>query len=91
MTKKINKLQLKGKNVKNLKPEQKKKMEDTLERMDKTREEDTKRLRHIIQDKIKIHEVEVEKAITFIKQMQVMKLKNEGAIISLKEILNQRE
>ncbi len=91
MAKKNGKLKLKGKSVKRLKPEQKKKMEETLERMDKTREEDTKRLRHIIQDKIKIHKVEVQKAVTFIKKMQDMKLRNEGAIISLQEILDQRE
>lgn len=88
------KLELKGKNVKRLKPEQKKKMEETLERMNKTRDKDTRRLRVKIEEAIKASIEEVKKADNYIaaltskiQETQNMKLRNEGVIISLGEIL----
>ena len=85
---------LKGKNSKKLKPEKKKKMEKTLKRMDKIRNDDSIRLRTKIEERIKLHQVEVLKADNFIREsnqkiesVKVAKLRLEGAIISLQEVL----
>lgn len=86
---------LKGKNAEKLKLKQRKKMEKTLERMDKIREDDNIRLRTKIEEKVKAHEAEIVKAKGYIESLNKkiesikdMKLKLEGAIISLQEILN---
>ena len=86
---------LKGKNVARLKKDTKKKMEKTLKRMDKIREKDSIRLRTAIESKIKLHQTDIIKADDFIdtsskkiESIKVMKLKLEGAVISLQEILN---
>lgn len=86
---------LKGKNAEKLKGSKKEKMEKTLKRMDKVRKEDTIRLRIRIEEKIKSHEVEIVKAAGYreslnkkIESIKEMELKLEGAVISLKEILN---
>ena len=86
---------LRGKNAERLKNPQKKKMEKTLKRMDKIREEDNTRLRTKIKEQINKHKVDVAKADGFILEenkkietVKVMKLKLEGAIISLQEVLN---
>lgn len=86
---------LKGKNVAKLKVDKKKKMEKTLKRMDEVRKEDSMRLRTQIEEKIKIHKEDIVKADGYmeslnkkIDSMKDMKLKLEGAIISLQEILN---
>lgn len=86
---------LKGVNAKRLKNPQKKKMEKTLKRMDKIRNDDSIRLRTKIEEQINKHKVDVAKADGFILEenkkietVKVMKLKLEGAIISLQEVLN---
>lgn len=86
---------LKGKNAERLKGDNKEKMEKTRKRMDKLREEDDIRLRHKLEQKVKALEAEVAKAnaieIQLKKKQEYLrdaKLKLEGAIISLKEVLN---
>lgn len=88
------KRKLKGKNVGKLKPEQKEKLEKTLKRMDEAREQDSKRLRDLIKEKIETHKKEVQIANTYIdttnkkiREVIEVKLRNEGAILSLGEIL----
>ena len=85
---------LKGVNAKRLKNPQKKKMEKTLKRMDKIRNDDSIRLRTKIEERIKFHQAEVLKADNFIREtsqkiesVKVAKLRIEGAIISLQEVL----
>lgn len=87
--------QLRGKNAERLKGVTKEKMEKTLKRMDKSREEDSIRLRTKIENQINKHKADVAKADGFILEenkkietVKVMKLKLEGAIISLQEVLN---
>ena len=89
------KRKLKGKNVENIKPEQKEKMKKTLQRMDKVREEDNQVLRSKINQNIKEYKERLKRAdinITNIranlKQAEDVKLRIEGAIFSLEEILN---
>lgn len=88
------KRKLKGKNSKNLPPKKKKKMEETLERMDKIREEDNVILRKAIESKIRFCSGELKKADDYIatlkskiQETQNMRMRNEGAILSLGEIL----
>ena len=88
------KRKLKGKNVERLKPKQKAKMEKTLKRMDNAREQDNVILRKAIEEKIRFSHGEIKKAdehITLLKQKIQetfnMKIRNEGAILSLGEIL----
>ena len=85
---------LRGKNAERLKKPQKKKMEKTLKRMNKIRKDDSIRLRTKIEERIKFHQAEVLKADNFIREsnqkiesVKVAKLRLEGAIISLQEIL----
>ena len=85
---------LRGKNAERLKNPQKNKMEKTLKRMEKSRKEDSVRLRTKIEQQIIKHKADILKADVFIKEenkkietVRVMKLKLEGAIISLQEIL----
>jgi hypothetical protein len=89
------KSKLKGKNAARLKKEDKAIKEKTLKRMDKIRNDDSIRLRHKIQEQLSKHKAEVLKADNFIKEqsqkiesIKVAKLRLEGAIISLQEILN---
>jgi len=86
---------LKGKNAEKLKGDKKKKMQKTLKRMDNNREIDNTRLRTKIELQIDKHKADIEKADSYIEEsnqkvetVKVMKLKLEGAVISLKEILN---
>lgn len=86
---------LKGKNAEKLKGNNKEKMEKTLKRMDKTRKDDSIRIRTLIEEKIKIHQEDMIKADNFIKEstqkiesVRTAKLKIEGALISLQDILN---
>ena len=78
---------LKGKNVAKLKPEQKAKMEKTLERMDKVREEDTVRLRKKVEANIAAYEDRLKKVDAYIKDAEIKKMRIEGALFSLKELL----
>lgn len=87
--------ELKGTNAKRLKGDTKVKMEKTLERMDKIRNDDSIRLRTRIEEQINKHKADVAKADGFILEenkkietVKIMKLKLEGAIISLQEVLN---
>ena len=89
------KRKLKGKNVARLKKEDRQKKEKTLKRMDKIRNDDSIRLRTKIEEQINKHKVDIGKADVFILEenkkvetVKVMKLKLEGAIISLQEVLN---
>ena len=82
------KRKLKGKNAAKLKPEQKAKMEKTLERMDKTREQDSIRLRTKIESNIKEYVARLKKIDEFIQDAEIKKLRIEGAIVSLRELLN---
>lgn len=89
------KRKLKGKNVARLKKDDRKKREKTLKRMDKIRNDDSIRLRTKIENKIKFHQAEVLQADNFIKEqsqkiesVRIAKLRIEGALISLKDILN---
>jgi len=81
------KLKLKGNNAKRLRPEQKKKMEETLDRMQKTRETDSKNLRTTIEAKLKWAEAEKAKGINALENIQKQILKINGAILVLKELL----
>jgi hypothetical protein len=87
--------QLKGKNAEKLKGKKKDKMKKTLKRMDKVRKDDGIRIRTLIEEKIKFHKADIVKADNFIKDstqkiesVKAAKLKIEGALISLQEILN---
>jgi len=89
------KRKLKGKNAEKINLEKKDKMEKTLARMDKVREEDSINLRNAIEAKIIQHEGELKATEQVIESYNLkkqeatkVKLKLEGAIISLKEILN---
>ena len=87
-------MKLKGKNVARLSKNEKSKREKTLKRMNKIRKDDSIRLRTKIEERIKFHQAEVLKADNFIREssqkiesVKVAKLRIEGAIISLQEIL----
>jgi len=82
------KRKLKGKNADKLKPEQKAKMEKTLERMDATREQDTVRLRTKIQANINEYVSRLKKIDEFIQDAEIKKMRIEGAVVALKELLN---
>ena len=45
-------MKLKGQNIKKIKPDKKKKMQETLNRMEETRKEDDKFLRNVIKNKL---------------------------------------
>lgn len=86
---------LKGTNVARLKKGQKQKMQKTLNRMDKSRKDDSLRLKTKIEIAIEKHTQEIVKLHGYAKSLndklesvKDMKLKLEGAIISLKDILN---
>jgi len=81
------KRKLKGKNAAKLKPEQLSKMNKTLDRMEKGREEDTVRLRKKIEDNIKAYENKLQQAEAYLKDIQAKKMRIEGALYSLKELL----
>ena len=87
-------MKLKGKNVARLSKNEKSKREKTLKRMNKSRKDDSNRLRTKIEERIKFHQAEVLKADNFIREssqkiesVKVAKLRIEGAIISLQEVL----
>ncbi len=89
------KRKLKGKNAARLKKEDRERKERTLKRMDKIRNDDSVRLRTKIEEKIKFHQAEALQADNFIREqsqkiesVRIAKLRIEGAIISLKDILN---
>lgn len=81
------KRKLKGTNVDKLKPEQKAKMEKTLERMDKIVNEDSVRLRTKAETSIKDYENRLRILTQQIEDAKIKKLRIEGAIYSLKELL----
>lgn len=86
---------LKGKLSNKLKSEQKEKMENTLKRMDAVREQDNVTLRNILVSKLAHYKEELKKAQSYIEDfenkienMKNTKIKLEGAIIAINEILN---
>ena len=87
-------MELKGKNVEKLPKTKKQKMEETLKRMEETRNKDDKFLRDVIEQKLKWAMDEKEKGLkTIEKQFQQIKdnqdilMKIDGIILVLRELL----
>lgn len=87
-------MKLKGKNVEKIPSSKKKKMEKTLKKMEETRVKDSINMRVLVNGKLEHLNEEDKKLISLIKiyedkliEFKNLKLKIEGAIISLKEIL----
>jgi len=87
---------LKGKNAEKIKTDKKEKMEKTLKRMDDVREKDNVNIRDLITKKLAAYAQEREKAAQYItklkgqiQQLEVQKLKIDGALISLNEVLKE--
>jgi len=80
-------MELKGEVVKKLKPEKKKKMEETLKRMEKIRDDDAKKLRYTIKEKLDWAIEEQKKGIKNIQENQVQVQRLQGIIIVLTELL----
>ena len=98
-------MKLKGKNSKKIPKEQKKKMEKTLKRMKKVREDDSMYLRDEMQKKLMWLNAERQKGVNGVKAIDAQKanlenqkqtlikqiLKIDGAIITLKDILDPKK
>lgn len=82
------KLKLKGQNAKKLNKKSKKKKEETLARMQKTREEKGTILVSDIQTKLEWAKAERQKAKILIEKIKLQSVKLEGAITALEELLN---
>ena len=87
-------MKLKGKNSNKLKEVKKKKMEDTLKRMENARAKDSVNLRARINAKIETLKAEKEKAVKYIAdfkqkiiELETIVLKIDGALVSLEEII----
>lgn len=87
---------LKGKATEKLKSDKKEKMEKTLKRMDVVREIDNVNIRDLITKKLSEYAKEREKADQYIikfkgqvQQLEAQKLKIDGALISLNEVLKE--
>lgn len=78
---------LKGKNSKRIKPEKKKKMKKTLDKMIETRKEDSINLRDTLEVKLKWAEAEELKAQNQLKSLKAQSLRLQGAILCMKELL----
>jgi hypothetical protein len=88
-------MKAKGKAIQKLKGIKKEKIKKTLDKMTENREKDTLRIRTVIGIKLKVLEEETLKADDLIKQheekileLKYMKLRITGAIIALKEVIN---
>ena len=84
-------MKLKGMFAKKLKPADRKKKEETLERMTKTREIDTQNLRNLIEKKLEWAE---NQRLEGLKQMEALKtqvLRLEGIILFVKDLLQPKE
>lgn len=81
------KLKLKGNNTKRIPKSKKIKMQKTLDRMAKTRENDTKNLRTAIEAKLKWAEMEKVKGLKIIENIRNQVIKLSGSIAVLKELL----
>lgn len=80
-------MKLKGINSKKLKPKQKRKMQETLKRMEETRKVDDKHLRDILKEKLIWATQERQKGLKFIEETKVKVLKLSGMIILINDIL----
>lgn len=87
-------MKLKGKNSERITGDKRKKMDETLKRMEETRVQDTLRLRTKVEEKTKELETNLKEADKLlenlnqkIKETKVTKNRIEGAIISLRDIL----
>ena len=92
------KLKLKGQNASRQKPETKKKMEKTLAKMQKSREDDSRNLRDIVESKLKWANDEREKRVKNIEtlqknlhQLQLQVVKLDGVILAYNELLGKKE
>jgi len=81
-------MKLKGKNVKQLKPEQKKRMKRTLKRMEEIRKTDDKHLRDILKEKLAWATQERQKGLKLIEETKVKVLQLNGMIILINDVLN---
>lgn len=80
-------MELKGKSVEKLSLEKKIKMEETLKRMEKIRQEDDRFLRTIIEEKLKRAKELKEKGLEIIQKNQIEVLKLGAIIAAFEEIL----
>lgn len=84
-------MRLKGRNVKNLTPKQKKKMERTLKRMEEIRKKDSKNLRNIAEKKLEWAKRERQKGINVIKSTRIQIYKLDGIILAYEDLLNPKK
>jgi len=84
-------MKLKGVNSKKLKPKQKKKMQETLKRMQEVRDKDDKHLRDILKEKLVWATKERQKGLKFIEETKVKVLKLSGMIILINDVLNPKK
>lgn len=82
------KRKLKGVNSKRIPKHKKEKMEKTLAKMDEIREKDNALLRNILEDRLKFAIAEREKGLKTIESIKQKILQLEGAIITIRGILN---
>ena len=81
------KLKLKGRNADRLKPEQKKKMQKTLDIMKETRDKDALNIREVAKAKLEWAIAERERGLSANKKIQVQIHKLDGIITVLEELL----
>lgn len=84
-------MKLKGMNSKKLKPKQKKKMQETLKRMEETRKTDDKHLRDILKEKLTWAINERSKGIKLINDTTIQVHKLTGIIMLAQELLNPKK
>ena len=81
------KLKLKGRNADRIKPEQKKKMQKTLDTMKETRDKDSLNLRDVAKAKLEWARAERERGISANKKIQIQIHKLDGIITVLEDLL----
>ena len=84
-------MKLKGINVKKLKPAQKKKMQETLNRMEETRRTDDRYLRDILKEKLMWANEERQKGLNLIEDTKIKVYKLTGMIMLAQELLNPKK
>jgi len=85
------KSKIRGKKSKRIPKEKSEKMEKTIEKMQKMRQEDSVYLRDLLNQKLTWAISEKQKAQTNIEKLKIQAHRLEGAIIFIKDVLAERE
>lgn len=81
-------MRLKGKNIKNIKKDKKAVMEKTLKHMSDNRKKDTKKLRHLIEEKYSWAKEEIKRGELQIKAINIQLAKLQGIVLFSENLLD---